>query len=260
VQAAILFVSLARKAGVPARFVLGLIPEQGRWQAKLWAEAWSGEWVSVDPMRGVILEDASHVKLLHSASFAELTDLAKRLRGGLTLNVTSLERIDESAGAELGTGIVNNVYTNRKYRCEITVPSGWYLEEKNVGKETVLTGMPALGSDSQFEMHLFRNPWLQSTDDLFATRVRALSAVLEDAVVEEKGEMLFGQRRAPYVIYTYRNTRAGSGDSRIRTADCMFSVRERGYLLRFTAPAAEFALHAGALEQIFQSIRLFEAD
>ena len=186
--------------------------------------------------------------------------MAQRLRGHLSLSLQSLERIDESAAAELNTGIVDNLYSNRRYRCEITAPSGWYLEERNVGNETILTGVPALGSESQFEMHLFRNPWLQSTDVLFETRVRALTAVLEDAVVEEKGEMRFGERHAPYVIYTYRDSRAGSGEGRTRTADCLFSVRERGYLLRFTAPEAEFSQYAGELERIFQSIKIFERD
>jgi hypothetical protein len=259
-QAAILFVSLARKAGVPARFVLGMIPSGGNWVSTVWTEAWSGEWVSVDPLRGEILLDAFHVKLLHTATFQELRQYAAQLQGKVHVHVEHLERIDPSDAAELPTAIMNGVYTNRRYRCEITAPDGWLLEERNVGRETVLTAVPQLGAEVRFELHLFANPWLQPTEELFETRVRALSAVLVDAQVEEKGELLFGDRRAPYVLYSYRDSRSGSDRRRIRTADCMFSIMERGYLLRFTAPQEEFDTYGDQLERILQSMKLYEEE
>ncbi|MCB2204013.1 transglutaminase family protein [bacterium] len=256
-HAALLFVALARKAGVPARFVLGMHPQDGHWQSTVWVEAWTGDWVCVDPIAGRIIEDAQHVKLVHSATFQELLTLAGQLRNNVQLLVDEVERIDESAAAELPTAIVNNVYSNREYRCEITAPSGWLLEERTVGKEIVLTAVPELGSEVHFELHLFANPFLQPTDALFETRVRALSAVLADAEVEEKGEIRFGDRRAPYVIYSYNDSREDSGADRIRTADCMFSILQRGYLLRFTAPAAQFSRYADQLQNILQSMKLF---
>ncbi len=259
-QAAILFVALARKAGIPARFVLGMLPSGGHWVSTVWAEAWSGEWVSLDPLRGEIMLDAFHVKLLHAATFQELRQHAAQLRGNVHVHIENLERIDPSAAAELPTAIMGGVYTNRRYRCEITAPEGWLLEERNVGRETVLTAVPQLGAEVRFELHLFANPWLQPTQELFETRVRALSAVLVDAQVEEKGELLFGDRRAPYVLYSYRDSRSGSDRRRIRTADCMFSIMERGYLLRFTAPQEEFDAYAGHLERILQSMKLYEKD
>lgn len=259
-NAAILFVALARKAGIPARFVLGMIPVDGHWVSTVWAEAWSGEWVSVDPLRGEILQDAYYVKLLQTATFQELRQYATQLRGNVHVAIQDLERIDPSAAAELPTAIVNGVYSNRRYRCEITAPAGWLLEERNVGRETVLTAVPELGSEVRFEMHLFANPWLQPTTELFETRVRALSAVLVDAQVEEKGELLFGDRRAPYVLYSYRDSRAGSAHRRIKTADCMFSILERGYLLRFTAPEEQFDAYGDQLESILQSMKLYERE
>ncbi|MDT8325391.1 MAG: transglutaminase domain-containing protein [Bacteroidota bacterium] len=259
-HAAILFVALARKAGIPARFVLGMLPSDGKWKSTVWAEAWSGEWVSVDPLRGEILQDAFHVKLLHAATFQELRQYAAQLRGTVHISVEKLERIDPSAAAELPTAIVNGVYSNRRYRCEIAAPEGWLLEERNIGRETVLTAVPELGSEVRFELHLFANPWLQPTEELFETRVRALSAVLVDAQVEEKGELIFGNRRAPYVLYSYRDSRAGSDRRRIRTADCMFSILERGYLLRFTAPQTEFDNYADQLKRILQSMKLYERE
>ena len=64
---ALLFVSLARAAGVPARQVSGLVYAQAEnplfcWHA--WAEAHDGRgWITVDPSHGQVFVDATHIKL-----------------------------------------------------------------------------------------------------------------------------------------------------------------------------------------------------
>ncbi len=47
---AVLFVALARAAGLPARTVAGLVPVDGRFYYHAWAEVYLGDWVAVDPM------------------------------------------------------------------------------------------------------------------------------------------------------------------------------------------------------------------
>ncbi|MHB1847301.1 MAG: transglutaminase-like domain-containing protein [Deltaproteobacteria bacterium] len=64
----LLFVSLARAAGIPARLVHGLVYAQGSdgqsglfWHQ--WAEVYTGEWVAVDPTFGQPVADATHLEL-----------------------------------------------------------------------------------------------------------------------------------------------------------------------------------------------------
>ena len=64
----LLFVALARAAGIPARLVHGLVYAQGSdgalglyWHE--WAEAWTGEWVALDPTFGQPIADATHLEL-----------------------------------------------------------------------------------------------------------------------------------------------------------------------------------------------------
>jgi len=62
----VLFVALARAAGVPAREVAGLIysdqPEPGFYFHQ-WAKVWVGEWMDVDPTFDQVYADATHIKL-----------------------------------------------------------------------------------------------------------------------------------------------------------------------------------------------------
>jgi transglutaminase-like putative cysteine protease len=62
----ILFIALARAAGVPAREAAGLIyadyPEPGFYFHQ-WATVWVGEWMDVDPTFGQVYADATHIKL-----------------------------------------------------------------------------------------------------------------------------------------------------------------------------------------------------
>jgi len=63
----ILFVGLARAAGIPAREVAGLVYVDGASQQGFyfhqWAKVWVGEWVDMDPAFGQMQADVTHIKL-----------------------------------------------------------------------------------------------------------------------------------------------------------------------------------------------------
>ncbi|MCU0621545.1 MAG: transglutaminase-like domain-containing protein [Gemmatimonadales bacterium] len=65
---ALLFVALARAAGVPARPVGGLVLLGNAWRRHAWAEAWlDGRWTPVDPSAGLVPAHAGYVRLLENA-------------------------------------------------------------------------------------------------------------------------------------------------------------------------------------------------
>jgi transglutaminase-like putative cysteine protease len=72
----VLFVGLARAAGVPAREVAGLIyadsPQPGFYFHQ-WAKVWVGTWMDVDPTFNEVFADATHIKLSEG-------DLAEQVR------------------------------------------------------------------------------------------------------------------------------------------------------------------------------------
>lgn len=60
---ALLFVSLARAAGIPARVVSGARSVGGRWEPRVWAEVFADGWTAVDPRTGAWPADTALVRL-----------------------------------------------------------------------------------------------------------------------------------------------------------------------------------------------------
>lgn len=78
---ALLYVALARAAGLPARTVAGLLAAGTHFYYHTWAEVYLGDWVAVDPLLGQFPADAGHVQLLVGglARQIELAPLTGRL-------------------------------------------------------------------------------------------------------------------------------------------------------------------------------------
>src|SRR5712692_9888282 len=81
----VLYVALARAAGLPARSVAGLVYLGGRFYYHAWSEVWLGDWVAVDPTLNQAPADAAHVRFV-VGGLARQADLV-RLIGGLKLEV-----------------------------------------------------------------------------------------------------------------------------------------------------------------------------
>jgi len=79
----VLFVALARAAGIPARPVAGLLSRGGRFYYHAWAEVYLGTWVSVDPLLGQLPADAARVRLIEGG-LARSVDLIRAV-GNLKL-------------------------------------------------------------------------------------------------------------------------------------------------------------------------------
>ena len=82
---AILFVSLARAVGLPARTAAGLVYVDGSFYYHAWAEVFLGGWVAVDPTFGQFPADASHLRFT-IGGLARQVELI-RLIGRLSLEV-----------------------------------------------------------------------------------------------------------------------------------------------------------------------------
>ena len=90
---AMLFLGLARAAGVPAKFVGGLVYSKGAFWYHAWNEVYvgNGVWVAVDATWNEEVADATHLALgegaLDAASFARVCLGAARTMGALELKV-----------------------------------------------------------------------------------------------------------------------------------------------------------------------------
>ncbi|MEI8356621.1 MAG: transglutaminase-like domain-containing protein, partial [Deltaproteobacteria bacterium] len=74
---ALLYSSFARAAGIPTRYVSGLVYKQGKgFLYHSWAESYVGYWLPVDPTSGEIPANLTHIKLVEGDSSEELSPLA----------------------------------------------------------------------------------------------------------------------------------------------------------------------------------------
>jgi hypothetical protein len=85
----VLYVALARAAGLPARTAAGLVYVRDRFYFHAWPEVWLGRWVPVDPTLGQTPADASHLRFV-VGGLARQVELV-RLIGLLQLDVVSAE-------------------------------------------------------------------------------------------------------------------------------------------------------------------------
>jgi len=81
----VLYVALARAAGIPARTAAGLLYAGGRFYYHAWAEVYLGDWVAVDPTFGQFPADAAHLRV-STGGLARQMELL-RLTGSLKLEV-----------------------------------------------------------------------------------------------------------------------------------------------------------------------------
>ncbi|HXF94911.1 MAG TPA: transglutaminase-like domain-containing protein, partial [Gemmatimonadales bacterium] len=82
---AVLFVALARAAGLPARTVAGLLCLDGRFYYHAWVEVYLGGWVAGDPLLGQLPADAARLRLV-TGGLARQVELLP-LTGALELEV-----------------------------------------------------------------------------------------------------------------------------------------------------------------------------
>jgi hypothetical protein len=85
----VLYVALARAAGLPARTAAGLVYVGDRFYYHAWPEVWLDGWVPVDPTLGQFPADASHLRFV-VGGLARQVELV-RLVGQLRLEIVSVE-------------------------------------------------------------------------------------------------------------------------------------------------------------------------
>ena len=81
----VLFVALARAAGIPAKINVGLAYSSGRFYYHAWPSVYTGKWLDMDPTFGETFADAAHIKLLEGDLNKQL-DIV-RLLGKIKLEV-----------------------------------------------------------------------------------------------------------------------------------------------------------------------------
>jgi len=81
----VLFNTLARAAGIPAKTVVGVVYLRGAFYYHAWSEVWLGDWVSLDSVLNQFPADVTHVKFLEGEIDRQIEIL--QLIGNLKIEV-----------------------------------------------------------------------------------------------------------------------------------------------------------------------------
>jgi hypothetical protein len=89
----VLFIGLARAAGIPSRICTGIVYHKDAFYYHFWPEVYIGRWVEMEPTLGQMQADATHIKFITSPVE---TESALELGEGVlrTMNRLKLERIE----------------------------------------------------------------------------------------------------------------------------------------------------------------------
>ena len=92
----LLFIALARAAGIPTRAVRGVVRHDSGWLSHSWAEVFlGGDWLPVDPTSGQFPADAAHVRFV--VGFVGIAPELERLISRATLTVVSSSPVTSPA-------------------------------------------------------------------------------------------------------------------------------------------------------------------
>ena len=86
---AVLFTTLARAVGIPARVVVGVVYLERAFYYHAWSEVWLGQWVAVDPIFHQFPADATHVKFLEGGPEKHLALL--KIIGRIGINIVAYQ-------------------------------------------------------------------------------------------------------------------------------------------------------------------------
>ena len=89
----VLFIALARSAGIPARICAGIVFQNDAFYYHFWPEVYVGEWIAMEPTLGQLQADANHIQL--AGSTLESDSMLEYGEGVLrTLNQLEIEVIE----------------------------------------------------------------------------------------------------------------------------------------------------------------------
>ncbi|MDA1195112.1 MAG: transglutaminase-like domain-containing protein [Planctomycetota bacterium] len=105
----LLFVTLCRAAGIPARRCSGYVCIGGMWGAHAWAEIWTGQWIGADPTTGEIGTGARYLFFGYPDEPDSYPNVvSSRVTGRLRILVTRVE--EGAAGYDLADPEAHRIY------------------------------------------------------------------------------------------------------------------------------------------------------
>lgn len=252
VEYAVLFASLARAAGLPTRLALGERYQDNMWIGHMWNEVWLGEWVTVDASHNQASPDALLLKFVHSDSVPGTQNVRIGLTGKLGIVIQQYELEPQTASQQLVTGIEGLTYSNADYRCQVTAPAGWIVQEASEQGMPMAIMQPAANPRGSAIVLMFSAPSGTRPQLILDSRLPMLQGALPGFTLISQEAKNVGSDAAAVGTWTFEQAKV-----KYRQQNWVVIHGDVGFLFVFTAPDAEWGAYEGAFGEIVKGFRAF---
>ncbi|MFQ6115388.1 MAG: transglutaminase-like domain-containing protein [bacterium] len=250
---AILFASLARAAGIPAKVVLGEANSGNQWTGHMWNEIWLGEWMAVDAAAGIFVTGPSHVKFVDSPTVMGTQRVRMKLVDNLSLEILDFTEEEIATFTEIKTGIFVHTYSNKAFTCKISAPdTTWVIDETVEAGHTSVTIKPKEEENVTFALVLFAVPPGMSAKAILDGRLNALAGMLKNFKKLEEGEIEIAAQKVPRVVFQH-DTEDGLI---LVNENCLLVKDANAYLFAIITPKDHFAELRPSLQKILESFEI----
>jgi hypothetical protein len=256
---AVLFASLARSAGIPARIVLGTRLVGDYWVGHMWNEAYVGRWITVDSTVDEVGGSPALLKLTHSESVMGTASLRWRLTESLDVAVEEFDPPATAPPADLKTGIEGPVYTNAALACRIAAPEGtWRVKDASKPNipVTIIQLNPPRRDDVSMYFVPMSVPSVFTPAALLEFRAARLKQIRKGYEVLAQRDYVFNRISGRMPVSRW--TGMGKGAGMTKETAVMWSDGTSCYLLTLIADEKSHGAYSAAFFGVldsFQSLR-----
>jgi hypothetical protein len=255
VEYAVLFASLARAAGLPARVVMGERYQNNMWLGHLWNEVWLGEWVAVDASHNQVAPDALLLKFVASDTILGTQKVRSGLIGELEIEILDVQTQgeDEKEKADLTTGIAGQTYTNADFKCRMEIPENWRsIEAQEHGMPELVVQNPNNPLAAGILL-MFSVPRGTPAELVLSSRISTLKNNLpEFALLKEEQQTV---KKYPAAVGMWEFNFSGI---RVKQQNWIVIRGDAGYLLVFQASGNEWAKYEPEFQKILEGFTVLE--
>jgi hypothetical protein len=211
----------------------------------MWNEVWLGEWIAVDPSSGAFVAGPSHLKFIDSPTVNGTQGVRFKLVDNLQIEILDFQQ--EKTQTVLKTGISGSTYVNATFACKISAPDdSWTLQEEDKSSGAPLLSMKPKDEAVEFAFVMFAVPPGTPSGTLMEGRLNAVSKMVRDYRLIEKGEADVAGRKAPSAIFF----QTGGDGAAIISRNILMVDGSSGYLFALLVPEEKVA----GMDQVFKKI------
>jgi len=253
-----LFASLARSIGIPVRIAFGERMMLRQWVGHMWAEAYVGYWLPVDPTVNDIGASFSLLKLKHSNTLDGTQDLRWALIDNFDINIEDFRTIPLQKRDKTEEESNSTVYTNTDFGCQFKLPvKDWVIYvERSLPDPIVRIVIPQEKEDVFIYFVPFEIPKLMSPKYLIEKRLSKYKKDYKDFKLLENEP--YQKANVSGHISKFRRASTKNDSEQVLTTEVIWRKNAFCYLLNFYAEESVYKKYESDFFKLISAVEYIE--